>query len=166
MPNSIRDVNPAPRSRAVALAFLLFLSSTCLDCWAASKKSPTGKKDVLKAVATQAQDDVAKKRFETFAKDWMARLESINGQNLKNIKLANDPNGYSGRYICYGPECDLEVKPTASKEAPFIGILRYKERHMEKRGLTFSEATEAPSIVAVEVPVTEIFRYSKGKWVY
>lgn len=161
----------------VALAVLSFYAQ---DCFADTKKTASAKPVVKTETKTKPsasakqpaksslsnQDETAKKGFEVFVKDWMVKLGFVSDQNVKHFKLANDQDGYSGRYICYGPECDFEVKPTTSKEAPFIGILRYKEKHFEKRGVTFAEASEAPAVVAMEVPVTEIFRFSKGKWVY
>lgn len=174
--NRIKDTfMPALWVLPVALAILSFHTQ---DCFAGTKEIASAKpvvktKTKPSAAAKQPakfspsnQDETAKKGFELFVRDWMSKLVSVSDQNVKHVKLMNDQDGYSGRYICYGPDCDFEVKPTTSKEAPFIGILRYKEKHFEKRGVTFAEASEAPAVVAMEVPVTEIFRFSKGKWVY
>ena len=105
--------------------------------------------------------------FEGFSKNWMARLERVNQQNLLGLKpeaAANDR--VVGRYICYGPDCIREVRGTDSKATPYVGIIRYPQKVMEKEGDTLQKMKEHPGTQASEIQVTEIFRYTKGRWVY
>lgn len=105
--------------------------------------------------------------FEGFSKNWMARLEQVNQQNLQGVKpeaAANDR--VVGRYICYGPDCIREVRNTDSKATPYVGIIRYPQKVMEKEGDTLQQMKEHPGTQASEIQVTEIFRYTKGRWVY
>lgn len=105
--------------------------------------------------------------FEGFSKSWMARLEQVNQKNLQSLKPEAAANGrVVGRYICYGPDCIREVRGTDSKATPYVGILRYSQKMMEKEGDTLQEMKEHPGAPASEMQVTEIFRYTKGHWVY
>lgn len=105
--------------------------------------------------------------FEGFSKDWMTRLEQVNQQNLQSVKPEPTANHrVVGRYICYGPECIREVRRTDSKATPYVGILRYPQKEMEKEGDTAQNMKEHPGILASEIQVTEIFRYTGDRWVY
>ena len=48
----------------------------------------------------------------------------------------------------------------------YVGILRYVQRVMEKEGETPRKMREHPGMVTSEIQVTEIFRYTGGRWVY
>lgn len=105
--------------------------------------------------------------FDGFSKSWMARLERVNQQNRQSLKpepAANDR--VIGRYIYYGPECIQEVRSTDSKATPYVGIIRYPQKVMEKEGETLKKMKAHPGTLASESQVTEIFRYTGGRWVY
>lgn len=97
----------------------------------------------------------------------MSRLEQVNQQNIRTMKSETAANGrVVGRYICYGPDCVQEVRPTGSKVTPYVGILRYSQKVMEKEGDTLQQMQENAAVPASEIEVTEIFRYTRGRWVY
>lgn len=106
--------------------------------------------------------------FEQFAKTWMAKLENINKINSKTVSLKpSAADGvYSGKYVCYGPECQTSIKKTDSAETPYIGLIRYSEKQILKKGTSKQDAMSDPGTAIEETPVTEIFRFSKGRWVY
>ena len=110
----------------------------------------------------------AKQTFKEFAAEWMAKLEKISKNNAKNInpKLSEADGVYSGRYVCYGPECQTSVKKTGSPVTPYVGMIHYTEKQMLKKGSNREEAMNDPGAIIIETPVTEIFRFSKGHWVY
>jgi hypothetical protein len=119
------------------------------------------------ALAGEVVPPAIQTSFEGFSKNWMARLEQINQQNLQGVKPeAAANNRVVGRYICYGPDCIREVRGTDSKATPYVGILRYPQKVMEKEGDTLQKMKEHPGTQASEIQVTEIFRYTKGRWVY
>ncbi|MGQ9812162.1 MAG: hypothetical protein ACUVQ2_01940 [Dissulfurimicrobium sp.] len=122
-------------------------------------------KDRNKKEMTEADIELS---FEKFAKTWMNKLENINKANSKTvvIKPSTADGIYSGRYICYGPECQTSIKKTDSTETPYIGLIRYSEKHILKKGPTRQDAMNDPGTTIKETPVTEIFRFSKGRWIY
>jgi hypothetical protein len=101
----------------------------------------------------------AQKSFEQFVNVWMSRLDRIGKMNILGIDIMPRDQGFVGRYVCYGPECEFSIKETVSPETPFVGILHYSEKHFLKKGETRQMLTE-------KIPVTEIFRFTRGKWVY
>ena len=105
--------------------------------------------------------------FESFSKDWMARLEQVNQQNSRVPKTEPGSNGrVVGRYVHYGPDYNREVRGTDSRATPYVGILRYAQKMMEKEGETPQKMREHPGIATGEISVMEIFRYTGGRWVY
>ena len=105
--------------------------------------------------------------FDGFSQSWMARLERVSRQNLQSLKPKSAANDrVVGRYICYGPDCVQEVRSTDSKVTPYVGIIRYPQKVMEKEGETLKNMKAHPGTQASEIQVTEIFRYTGGRWVY
>ena len=106
--------------------------------------------------------------FEKFAKTWMNKLENINKTNSKTVGINLSPSDgvYSGRYVCYGPECQTSIKKTDSPETPYVGLIRYSEKQILKKGPSRQDALNDPGTAVEETSVTEIFRFSKGRWIY
>jgi hypothetical protein len=108
----------------------------------------------------------AQKSFEQFVNVWMAKLDRIGKINILGIDIMPRDQGFVGRYVCYGPECEFSIKETDSPETPFVGILRYPEKHFLKKGETRQKTIQSPGMLTKKIPVTEIFRFTRGKWVY
>jgi len=105
--------------------------------------------------------------FEKFSQGWMSRLEQVSQQNSRELKPEPVANGrLVGRYICYGPDCVREVRGTDSKITPYVGIIRYAQKVMEKEGDSLQKIKDHPGASTSEIQVTEIFRYTGGRWVY
>lgn len=105
--------------------------------------------------------------FEKFGNTWMARLDQVNRDNSLALKPENAGTGLVvGRYICYGPDCVKEVRVTGSAATPYVGILRYPQKTMEKTGENAQKMKAAPGVATNEIQVMEIFRYTGGRWVY
>jgi len=104
--------------------------------------------------------------FEKFANAWMAKLDRIGKMNIRALNIMPDDQGFVGRYVCYGPECEFSIKETRSPETPFVGILRYREKHFLKKGETRQKTIQSAGMLTEKIPVTEIFRFTHGKWVY
>lgn len=130
------------------------------DRRSAVKTKDHNKKELLEADVEQS--------FERFAKSWMAKLEGINKLNSKNVGIKmSQPDGlYMGKYICYGPECKTSIKKTDSAETPYIGLIHYSEKQILKKGVNMQDALNDPGTTIEETPVTEIFRFSRGRWIY
>lgn len=111
-------------------------------------------------------DEAVQRSFEQFVKGWMSKLERISAENSRNVHIQSCEGGYQGHFMCYGPECEYWIKPTGRRDTPYIGYLIYQEKEFLKRGCSPDEAKKDPGTVVSEMKVTEIFRYTKGKWVY
>lgn len=119
------------------------------------------------ALAGEAVPPAVLTSFENFTKGWMAKLEQVSQQNSRELKPEPAANGrLVGRYVCYGPDCVREVRGTDSKTTPYVGIIRYAQKAMEKEGETPQKMKAHPGLPTGEIQVTEIFRYTSGRWVY
>ena len=54
-----------------------------------------------------------------------------------------------------------ELKATGHPTAPYVGVLRYHENLY-----TCSDRAATRCSVAAQTPVTEIFRFQNGRWIY
>ena len=108
----------------------------------------------------------AQKSFEQFVNVWMSKLDRIGKMNILGIDVMPRDQGFIGKYVCYGPECKFSVKETGSPETPFVGVLHYSEKHFLKKGKTRQKTIQSPGMLTEKIRVTEIFRFTRGKWVY
>jgi len=100
----------------------------------------------------------AERSFNEFAKGWMQKMARAESNNRAHPKLEQS-GGAS--YRGYDDAFQIELKPTGSASAPWVGILRYHE-------LQYSCADHAAKSCnpSKTTRVTEIFRFQGGKWVY
>ena len=106
-------------------------------------------------------DENAQSSFSRFAETWMARMRTTEAENRKNPTVQPGPSNNLVTYRGIGDDFSVELRPTGHPAAPFIGILRYSERIYSCR-----ELSSANCSIASTVPVTEIFRFSGGSWIY
>ena len=110
---------------------------------------------------------VVQSSFDTFTQDWMKKLAEAEEYHRKElIKVSQTGESFSAEYVGYLPQRFIEVKKTTSTETPFIGTLTYYERTLRCTGKTKETATQGPFEQVETTPVKEIFRFTKGKWVY
>jgi hypothetical protein len=125
-----------------------------------------GKQQSLPSLAAITQDH-ALASFETFTVDWMTKLaQTEEFQRTQRMQVSQASEGFTAEYIAYLPDRYIVVKKTASKDTPFVGILTYYEKVLRCVGKTKEEATKGPFNQADVRQVSEIFRFTKGKWVY
>ncbi len=139
-------MTPIRRVRT-AFSFLLVLS-----CAAAAWANPPA------AIPnTDPAHQRAERSFHEFATGWMQKMERVETANRAKPKLVGDVASYRG----YADEFQIELRPTGSSTAPWVGILRYNE-------MVFTCADQlAKSCSAGKITrVTEIFRFQGGKWIY
>ena len=84
--------------------------------------------------------------FERFAAGW---LDKING--------AQQQRGTRARFA--SEQYTTELRPTGRAKAPWVGLLRYVDH-------TSVCHQSADCSIETSTPVTEIFRYEDGRWVY
>jgi hypothetical protein len=103
----------------------------------------------------------AERSFDDFAKGWMQKMAHAESQNRVKPKLEPQGGVMVASYRGYEDGYVIELKPTGSKTAPWVGILRYHE-------LTYTCADKSTGSCAPskKMRVTEIFRFQGGKWVY
>jgi hypothetical protein len=103
----------------------------------------------------------AERSFDDFAKGWMQKMARLEGQNRTKPKLEAQAGNMVASYRGYESDYAIELKPTGSATAPWVGILRYHE-------LTYTCADKSTASCAPskKMRVTEIFRFQGGKWVY
>lgn len=120
--------------------------------------------------ARSAQDkaeDAAREGFDTFTRAWMKKLiKTEDFQKKKKMRMTQTAEGFVAEYTGYLPHRYTVVKPTESKVTPFIGVLRYYKKKMRCVGQTKEAALKGPFEQAGTSQVSEIFRFTKGKWVY
>jgi hypothetical protein len=137
-------------------------------------KKPVAKQTkAKKAAPPQAKEspkideNTARTTFETFTQEWMAKLaEAEEFQRTQRIKVTQVQDGYSAEYEGYLPQRILEVKKTDYEDTPFIGTLTYYQRTLRCTGKTKEQAIQGPFEQVGTSAVREIFRFTKGKWVY
>ena len=86
--------------------------------------------------------------FDSFTQNWMEKLRGSalhTGNTVKRFSTTHTE----------------EVKPTGSVSNPYVGILHYTEEVYN-----CSDAAHKNCTLVDSSPVTEIFRYQNGKWVY
>lgn len=99
--------------------------------------------------------------FERFASGWMEKVRRMESEQRRSPTVRPGPDAPVVTYRGYGDDFTIELRPTGHASAPYVGILRYSE-HLYS--CTSVDATNCS--IASTVPVTEIFRYEGGRWVY
>jgi hypothetical protein len=93
----------------------------------------------------------AEASFQSFAEDWMKKMEAAE----KHAKTQAGGGAYRG----YDDGFRIELKPTGSTAAPYVGLLRYQEHQCAAGSGSACKVTSTTA-------VTEIFRFQGGRWVY
>ncbi|MCU0572773.1 MAG: hypothetical protein MUF52_13950 [Syntrophobacteraceae bacterium] len=114
-----------------------------------------------------ADDEEVKKAFDVFQNDWIAKLNQHGEVGEDKIKVERDPQGrYRASYRAIARDRQYEVKATGDKNSPYVGVLKYEEQTFVSTADTPELARLGPFACEKEVVISEIFRYSKGKWLY
>jgi hypothetical protein len=103
----------------------------------------------------------AERSFDEFAQSWMQKMAHLESQNRAKPTMASQSGAMVASYRGYDGDYQIELKPTGSSTAPWVGILRYHE-------LTYTCADQSTTSCSPskKMRVTEIFRFQGGKWVY
>jgi hypothetical protein len=116
--------------------------------------------DEVAAIPNSA-DERARTSFSDFARSWMAKMAENEAQNRKSPTVQPGPSENIVTYRGFGEDFTVELRPTGHPSAPFVGILRYNEQVYSCEGVSASKCSVVSSL-----PVTEIFRYQGGRWIY
>jgi len=131
--------------RALALAVALVLAA------------PAGAEPASPAASREG----AASSFEAFAREFMAQVRAREQRARLRPRVAAGPASPVVTYRGYGEEFRTELRGSGSEAAPFVGLLHYTEHVYSCRDL----ASERCSLAA-SAPVTEVFRFRGGRWVY
>lgn len=93
----------------------------------------------------------AEAAFQTFAADWMKKMSAAEAHEKEKA--------HGGAYRGYGEDFKIELKPTGSSAAPYVGLLRYQEHQC-------AAGSGSGCRVVSTTAVTEIFRFQGGRWIY
>jgi hypothetical protein len=110
------------------------------------------------------QDDVHRRTlrsFERFASRWMEKMERVEAHNREKPEIRPLGSRNLITYRGYGGDFTVEIKPTGYAPAPFVGVLRYSEQLY-----ACADARATRCRLTATTPVTEIFRFQNGRWVY
>jgi hypothetical protein len=104
-------------------------------------------------------DGPAKASFTKFAQSWMKKIQRSAAEQKPTVR----PGAANAvvTYRDYGDDFTVELRPTGHASAPYVGILRYSEQIFSCRQIAGNDCT-----LSSEIPVTEIFRFQGGRWIY
>lgn len=104
----------------------------------------------------------AQRSFELFARAWMDKLEKLEQGNRKRLVFGAGGGTYRG---WDSHDFSTELRPTGNAVAPFVGILRYWEQIFDCGDVAIEPHLQACRVTAT-TPITEIFRFRNGEWIY
>jgi hypothetical protein len=121
---------------------------------------PAGDSNAPAAIAPlnshQAEDS-----FEHFARTWMKKMRQLEARNRAEPTAQAEPERRHVTYLGYGEQFETELRATKHPSVPYIGILRYSERLYR-----CSDPKARSCVITATTPVTEIFRFQEGRWIY
>lgn len=99
--------------------------------------------------------------FARFAHKWMKDMHRAEARNRRHPKLIHLGKKPMLAYTGYDNDVQLQLRPTGSSRAPYVGLLHYREK-------TFhcTDRKARSCRVVSTTPVTEIFRFQNGRWIY
>jgi hypothetical protein len=129
---------------------------------AESPAAAKGPKAAAKApAASPAEREKAAAAFDAFASQWMDKMQRVEADNRRQPSVTRGGSGPQVSYRGYTDDFRVELRPTGYPGAPFVGLIRYGEQLF-----TCSDPGATRCGVAYTTPVTEIFRFQDGRWIY
>lgn len=100
----------------------------------------------------------AETSFDRFARQWMQKMERAEAGNRAQARPKRN-----GRveFRGYGGALKTRLRATGHSDTPYVGVLEYAEEQLSCEG-----ARAGRCKVSQTTPVTEIFRYQNGRWIY
>lgn len=108
-----------------------------------------------------ADQTKASAALDAFASEWMQKMERVENDNRRKPTVVRGAAAPVVSYRGYTNDFKVEIRPTGYPAAPFVGLIRYGEQ-------LFKCSDQGATRCGVEhtTPVTEIFRFQNGRWVY
>jgi len=122
----------------------------------------------LPIYAAAIEDSDVEKAFVKFQQEWIEKLNQHGKYGKKHIEVKEDKDhkGYIASYLELSDPFEYRIKKTGQKGSPYVGVMRYKRMEYSSTGKTREEASNGQFQCKRQLTVTEIFRFSGGKWVY
>jgi hypothetical protein len=123
----------------------------------------------MPSFALTAEDAEVEQAFVKFQHEWISKLNQHGKYGKGNVQVEEDLNNkgnYTASYFTLSDPIDYRIKKTTQKGSPYVGVLRYKKMVCSSRGKTPEEASAGNFKCEHKQTVTEIFRFSDGKWVF
>jgi len=106
------------------------------------------------------------KKFETFALNWIFRIETAYLHTRKTPKIEFINGRYQASFHQIVPDSiQTDVKPASGSSTIFTGVLQYHEYLFQSTGDTQSRALAGPFEPVSLKKMTEIFLYENGSWI-
>lgn len=134
-----------------------------LGLWLLASSAATSPAWTAERIATGSGG--AEADFPAFCVSWMQRVSEREPYNRRSIQWRRDQTGFEGEYVGYGTAERCEVKTGTPTGIP-VGKLVYREFRYRKSGASVEAAAQSAPVVIDVTEITEIFRYTSGKWVY
>jgi hypothetical protein len=135
----------------------IFRSLCVVGATAAAFGATTATADGPAAIAPA--DNPARASFATFSREWMEKVQRNAEEQKPTARTAASNTVVT--YRDYTDDFTTELRPTGHASAPYVGILRYREQIFSCRDIAAKDCT-----MSSQIPVTEIFRYQNGRWIY
>jgi hypothetical protein len=139
-------------------ALRILVWSSLLTAGVAAGLAPTRALAQPPASIPDASASPAHDSFQTFAAEWMQRLHRVEAQNKSSV-LGNGSTTLS--YRGFDQDFKTELRSTGNPKAPYVGMIRYLEREYR-----CSDSRALDCRVEKTTPITEVFRFQDGRWVY
>lgn len=136
--------------RAVAALFLVLLAAH-----GAARAEPPA------SIDPSTRSGGAEESFRAFARGWVARAKARGERERANPRLTPGARGVVAIYRQVGAEFETELQATGRPGSPYVGVLRYTENVFN-----CSDLRRIDCHAVSAVPVTEVFRFRDGRWVY
>jgi hypothetical protein len=104
--------------------------------------------------------------LEEFCSKWMGFLAVRERDNRQKIQWQNGAAAVRGTFVGYSSDYECLLKKPKSAGAIPVATIKYMEYLYQQDGPSPVEAAATAPRVVETTEVTEIFRYSAGKWVY
>ncbi|MBI3246864.1 MAG: hypothetical protein HYZ50_10190 [Deltaproteobacteria bacterium] len=131
-----------------------------------AKATPEATPEAEAVVVVAISEDAALALFDTFTVEWMKKLEETEQFHKTKAQVTESADGFSAEYTGYLPPRYTLVKKTESPDTPYVGILTYYEEKLRCTGKTKEEALQGTFSQVEQTQVSEIFRFTNGKWEY
>lgn len=105
-------------------------------------------------------------KFAEFCQEWMQKLAVRERDNRTRIRWETGPDGTHGEYVAYSQDHTCKMKESTDPTAVPVGRIAYRELRYRQSGRSEAEAVQSSPQLIEATEVIEIFRFSKGKWVY